>query len=41
MVEFKKNKHANTLNEVKCLCKEFKFTAGRLKGSLVEERKKS
>ena len=41
MVEAKKNERANTLKEVKRLCKKFGFTAGMLKGSLVEERKKS
>ena len=32
---------ANALKEVKRLCKEFGFTAGMLKGSLAEGRKKS
>ena len=41
MVEAKKNKRAKTLKEVKRLCKEFGFTAGMLKGSLVEGGKKS
>ena len=41
MVEAKKNERANTLKEVKRLCKEFGFTAGMLKDSLVEGRKKS
>ena len=41
MVEAKKNERANALKEVKCLCKEFGFTAGMLKGSLAEGRKKS
>ena len=41
MVEAKKNERANTLKEVKRLCKEFGFTAEMLKGSLVEGRKKS
>ena len=31
---------ANALKEVKRLCKEFGFTAGMLKGSLAEGRKK-
>ncbi len=35
MVEAKKNESANALKEVKHLCKEFGFTAGMLKGSLV------
>ena len=41
MVEAKKNERANTLKEVKRLCKEFGFMAGMLKDSLVEGRKKS
>ena len=41
MGEAKKNERANTLKEVKCLCKKFGFTAGMLKGSLAEGRKKS
>ena len=41
MVEAKKNERANTLKEVKRLCKKFGFTAGMLKGSLSEGRKKS
>lgn len=40
MVEAKKNERANALKEVKWLCKEFGFTAGMLKGSLAEGRKK-
>ena len=40
MVEAKKNERANTLKEVKRLCKKFEFTGGMLKGLLVEERKK-
>ena len=40
MVEAKKNERANTLKEVKHLCKEFGFTAGMLKDSLAEGRKK-
>ena len=40
MVESKKNERANALKEVKRLCKEFGFTAGMLKGSLAEGRKK-
>ena len=40
MVEAKKNERANTLKEVKRPCKEFGFTAGMLKGSLAEGRKK-
>ena len=41
MVEAKKNERVNTLKEVKRLCKEFGFTAGMLKGSLADGRKKS
>ena len=41
MVEAKKNERANALKEVKRLCKEFDFTAGMLKGSFSEGRKKS
>ena len=36
----KRNKRANTLREVKRLCKEFGFTAGIRKGSLADGRKK-
>ena len=38
MIEAKKNERANALKEVKCLCKEFGFTAGMLKGSLAKGR---
>jgi hypothetical protein len=41
MVEAKKNERANALKEVKRLCKEFGFTAGMLKGSLAEGRKRA
>jgi len=41
MVEAKKNKHVNALKDVKRLCKEFGFTVGILKGSLVVGQKKS
>ena len=41
MVEAKKNERANAVKEVKRLCKQFGFTAGILKGSLTEGRKKS
>ena len=41
MDEAKKNKRANTLKEVKRLCKEFRFMVGMLKGSLMEGRKKT
>ena len=40
MVEAKKNERANVWKEVKRFCKEFGFTAGMLKGSLDEARKK-
>jgi hypothetical protein len=40
MVEAKKNERAHALKEVKCLCKEFGFTTGMLKGALAEGRKK-
>jgi len=38
MVEAKKSERTNALKEVKRLCKEFKFTAGMLKGSLAKGR---
>jgi hypothetical protein len=41
MIEPKKNESANAPKEVNRLCKEFGFTAGMLKGSLAEGRKKS
>lgn len=41
MVKAKKNERAKALKEVKRLCKEFGFTAGMLKGSLADGRKKS
>ena len=40
MVKAKRNVRASALKEVKRLCKEFGFTAGMLKGSLAEGRKK-
>ena len=40
MVEAKKKERANALKEVKRLCKEFGFTAGMLKGSLADGRKR-
>ncbi len=40
VLEAKKNKRDNALKEVKHLCKDFGFTAGMLKGSLAEGRKK-
>jgi hypothetical protein len=40
MIEAKKNEGANAPKEVKRLCKEFRFKAGVLKGSLAEGRKK-
>ena len=39
-VEANMNERANALKEVKHPCKEFGFTAGMLKGSLAEGRKK-
>tara|TARA_B110000503_G_C6790809_1_gene267166 strand:- start:12 stop:191 length:180 start_codon:yes stop_codon:yes gene_type:complete len=41
MVEAKNNKRANTLREVKRLCKGFGFAAGILKVALAEGPKKS
>tara|TARA_B100000902_G_C26631595_1_gene584743 strand:+ start:386 stop:559 length:174 start_codon:yes stop_codon:yes gene_type:complete len=40
MSEAKKSEPTNELKEIKRLCKEFGFTAGMLKGSLAEGRKK-
>jgi len=40
MVKAKKNERANSLKEIKRLCKEFGFTARMLKGALAEGRKK-
>ena len=40
MTKAKKNERANALKEGKSLRKEFGFTAGMLKGSLAEGRKK-
>jgi len=40
MFEDKKNKRTKALKAVKCLYKEFNFTAGTLKGALAEGRKK-
>ena len=40
MIEAKKNDAAYALKEAKRLCKEFGFTAGMLKSSLAEGRKK-
>jgi len=40
MDEEKKNERVNALKEVKRLCKEYGFTAGTLKVSLTEGRKK-
>lgn len=39
MVEARNHERANAPKEVKCLCKEFVFTAGMLKGPLTEGRK--
>jgi len=41
IIEAKKNERANALKEVKRLCKEFGYTAGMLKGSLADGRKKN
>lgn len=41
MVVRKKNELSNALKEVQRLCKEFGFTAGKLKGSLAEWKKKA
>ena len=41
MIEAKKNERTNALKKVKRPCKEFGFTAGMLKGSLTEGRRKS
>jgi len=38
MVEAKKNERVSAQIEIKHLCKEFGFTAGMLKGSLVKGR---
>jgi len=38
MLEAKKREHANALEEVKRLCKEFGFTADLLTGSLAKAR---
>ena len=40
MVEAKKHERANALTEVKRFCKEFGYTAGMLKGSLADGRKR-
>ena len=40
MAKAKKSERTNALKEVKRLCKEFGFTAGMLKGSLANGRKK-
>ena len=38
MVQANKNEVANALKEVEHLCKEFGFTAGKLKGTLAKGR---
>ena len=38
MAEAKKSERTNALKEVKRLCKEFGFTAGTIKDSLVKRR---
>ena len=40
MVKANKNERAITLKEEKLFCKEFRFTAGMLNGSLAERLKK-
>ena len=40
MAEAKKSERTDALKEVKRLCKEFGFTAGMLKDSLADGRKK-
>ena len=40
LVEAKKRERVNALKEIKLLCKEFGFTAGMLKGSLAEGRRR-
>ena len=40
MIDAMKNERANALKELKLLCKEFRFKAGMLKGSLAEGRSK-
>ena len=37
---YKRNGSANALEEVKCPCKEFGFTASMLNGALAERRGK-
>lgn len=41
MVETKKIERANSLKEIKCLCKKFSFAASMLKGALAEGQKNS
>lgn len=41
IIEAKNKKRTNALKEVKRLCKEFGFSFGILKGSLVEGRQKN
>ena len=41
MAKAKKNEFKDALKEVKRLCKELGFTAGMLRGSIAEGRKKS
>ena len=41
MAEAKKNERTDALKKVKELCKEYSFTAGMLKGSLAEGRRKN
>ena len=39
MEEAKKEEREQVIKQVRELCKEFKITAGHLKGTLAEERK--
>ena len=40
MVKAKKNKRANSMKELKGVCKRFDFTAGMQKGQVAEEWEK-
>jgi len=39
MVEIKKNERANSLKEVKCLCKKFSFAASMVMGAPADVQK--
>jgi len=41
MNKAKKNKSANALKDEKCLCKDFAFTARKLKGSIAKGHQKA